>query len=163
MSGKVSFFGLNAFGSHVGISPTWGAGIGVVSATGTAVGFRALTSADKHKWSELVGAGVGTAIGVGFMFSKKLRGAGFAAVVTALGSQGVLAVERMLTKGGMQGVTMDRVPQIRGLGMASMDRVPQLQGASGAHSLSNPAAAQIAASVPGTNALAKHFGATIWG
>lgn len=159
---KVSFFGLNAFGSPVGVNPLWGSAIGSVSATGTAIAWRALTDADKWKWAELVGTGVSVAAGAGMMFAKKLRGVGLATIFSGIGSQGLLFAERMLMGGGLSGVEMSRVPQLRGLGMVSADNVPQLRGPS-APSLSNPAAAQIAAQVPGINGLSKHFGATLFG
>lgn len=163
MSGKVSFFGLNSFGSPVGVNPTWGAAIGAVSSTGAAVAFRALTSAEKHQYSELVGVGTGTLASAVMFAMKKTRAAGWASFFATIGSQGVLALERFLMKSSMQGIVMERTAQIKGLGLNVMDQVPQIRGTTGAPSLSNPAAAQVAQSVPGINGLAKHFGATIFG
>lgn len=101
--GDVDLFGLDAFGQVAGMNPLWGAGIGALMGTGTAIAVRQLlkpapgaAANPALAFSELIGLGAGVVTG-GIMYAfPGTRAAGLTAMAVAAISNGLRALEQQL-------------------------------------------------------------------
>jgi len=96
--GDADMFGLDEFGMPVGTDPLWGAVIGGGLGTTTALVARAMTrpSSRWHRYAEGVGfltAGIAGGVMIGFPATRRM---GWAAVATALVTNGIRQLEHSL-------------------------------------------------------------------
>lgn len=93
--GSVDLFGLDEFGQPVGLNANWGAGLGVLFQTGTAIAVRRFTAMDKY--AEGIGAVAGAAAGGAMIAFPGSRNAGWTAIISSLVSGGLRQAEQMLS------------------------------------------------------------------
>lgn len=75
--------------------PVWGALAAGAVGTGTSAAVQQFTGMDKH--AELIGLGAGVATGAALMISNKTRVAGIVGVATAIATNGMRAIQAMLS------------------------------------------------------------------
>lgn len=143
--GNVDLFGLDDFGSPVGLNPAWGAAIVAGLSTSTSIAVRAFTSLPT-RWSEGVGFAVGAVASAGMIAMEGTRNAGWAGLAAAFLSNGLRQLEVLLSsKPVVLGLPMVRnippgrdirgvmVSPVRnfagGLGVTIPTNVPQMYGA----------------------------------
>lgn len=151
--GEVNLFGMDEYGMPVGISPLWGLGIGAALSSGVPAALRMATKdpmSSLIKYDEAIGAAAGTVAGGVMMFFKGTRAAGVTALLTAVGTAGVRALEKALMSdtekqvlaisliasmkdktaakaaiANLAGIEISQVPSLQGM---EISQVPSLQG-----------------------------------
>lgn len=96
MARRNSFLGQAARARAGDMNPLIGVAASGAVGTGTAIGLRYTTAMD-HR-AELIGLGAGVLVGAGLMVSPRSRAAGLAGIVTAVLTNGLRALEAMVSE-----------------------------------------------------------------
>ena len=96
--GSVDAFGLDEFGSPVGLNPLWGAVAGTGISTLGSMGVRQFATPGGKWWkySEAIGFGLGALTGGGLLFWEGTRSAGWTALASAFLNSGLRQLEAMV-------------------------------------------------------------------